>query len=71
MKLHIKIILIAVSVLVLIVGGIVAFQLTATREVKSYQQGICQAFMPQCGVCPGEIKDAKCYVKRGTFEQYP
>jgi len=75
MKPHKKIILIATITLGIIVGGIITFQLASPkdemREVKSFHLSICQAFMPECGVCPGEMKEGKCYVKRGTFEQYP
>jgi len=71
-----KIILIALVVLVLVIGAGAAFYFTSAqtsmREVKSYSDGICgSAIDPACGNCPGEIKDSKCYVKRGTFEQYP
>lgn len=42
------------------------------REVKSYNSGItlCQALIPECGVCPGEVVKHKCFVPKGYYEQY-
>lgn len=41
------------------------------REISSYNvEGICAAIMPECGLCPGERIEDKCYVKKGSYEQY-
>jgi hypothetical protein len=37
-------------------------------ELKSYNhvefgQMTCMAVIPECGICPGEVIDKKCYVK--------
>lgn len=73
MKSNVKIILIALLLIGLGAGAIFAFNSSPTREVKSFRNAICNDVGDQmCGYCPGEItKDMKCYVKRGTFEQYP
>ena len=43
------------------------------RQVKSYEaDGICLAIdNPECGYCPGEVEEGKCYVKQGVLEQFP
>jgi hypothetical protein len=45
---------------------------TGLRQIKSYNtNGVCQSVNdPACGNCPGKITDDKCYVKKGTFDQY-
>ncbi len=30
----------------------------------------CAALMPECGYCPGEVKDESCYVSRSQFDEY-
>lgn len=45
------------------------------RMVKSYRdtsndEVTCMALSPGCGICPGEIINKKCYVKKGSYEQY-
>ena len=32
--------------------------------------GICTALTPECGYCPGEIIDKKCYVNKDDYERY-
>lgn len=43
------------------------------RQVESYNaNGVCDAINnPECGYCPGEVKEDKCYVRQGELEQYP
>lgn len=67
-----KIIPISLLALTLIIGVTIFWSLTRSdmREIKSFKYGICQAAMPECGVCPGEVVNDKCYVKHGTYEQY-
>lgn len=70
-----------ISVIVLVGGSllIVLSQLVKNdapkgmRQVKSFDaNGICLALNnPECGYCPGEVKQDKCYVKQGTLDQYP
>ncbi len=34
-------------------------------EIKNYNpDGICDALLPGCGYCPGEIIGRKCFVKK-------
>ena len=45
------------------------------RMVKSYRdtsndEVVCLALSPGCGICPGEVINKKCYVKKGSYEQY-
>lgn len=30
----------------------------------------CQAVMPECGYCPGEVREKQCFVKRGVDYEY-
>jgi hypothetical protein len=79
-KLHKKSVIVVVLVVVLVAVGAV---LVATKENKSYgtlvsnyvhpEEGkpTCKAYSPECGVCPGEIVDKKCYVKTNDNAAVP
>ena len=71
-----QLIVISVLVFILVVIGVLLLTrnqgTSGLRQIKSYDpHGICQSVInPECGNCPGTITDGKCYVKKGTFDQY-
>lgn len=72
-----KIVLLFCSVVFVVAIALIVRTLNSTssgrRQVKSYDpNGICLAVNnPECGYCPGEVVDNKCFVEKDQLQQYP
>jgi hypothetical protein len=77
-----KYILIAVFVLLIfavIAGGTYIYASNQTPKLKGYEnigkmyfpkegEAVCQAMLPECGVCFGKIVEGYCFVNESTID---
>lgn len=64
------------SLLILLVTGVTLCltYFSSYGQIKGYiyPKGnvTCLAVSPECGYCPGEIRDEKCYITKDTPDRY-